>query len=105
MSLLKQYYLHLQQQFLERFHVLESDPTIKTTQICKPPPTCKSSRPNVDDTDTEDNSDSCDPAVSSSNARMDEWKTYLNTIEDIPDGMGIVRWWGVSFILFYLCPS
>lgn len=32
---------------------------------------------------------------------MDEFKTYLNTIEDIPDGMDIVHWWGVSVSLFH----
>ena len=71
---------------------------MKTAQIRKAPPTCKSSRPNTDDTDTKDDSDSCNAAVSSSNPGVDKWKTYLNTHEDIPEGMGIVRWWGVSVI-------
>ena len=35
-------------------------------------------------------------AVTSPNAWMDEWKSYINTREDVPEGMGIVRWWGVS---------
>jgi hypothetical protein len=55
----------------------------------------KSSRLNVDDTETEDDTDSCEAAVGP-NVAMDEWKTYLNTKEDVPEEMGIVRWWGVS---------
>ena len=45
--------------------MLESNPNMKTMQIHKAPPTCKSSWPNLDDTDTEDDSDSCNAAVSS----------------------------------------
>ena len=85
--------------------MLESNPNMKITQIRKAPPTHKSSWPNLDDTDTEDDLDSCNAAVSSNNTRMDEWKMYLNTIEDIPDGMGIVHWWGVSVITFHLHAS
>ena len=85
-------------QFLERFHMLESEPKTKAVQIHRAPPTHKSSQPNIDDTNTKDNSDSCNAAVSSTNARMDKWKAYLNTNKDIPDGMGVVHWWGVSFI-------
>ena len=51
---------------------------------------------NVDDTDTEDDAGDCDATDTQSDAWMDEWKSYLNTHEDIPEGMGIVRWWGVS---------
>ena len=90
-------------QFPECFHTLESEPKTKAVQICRAPPTHKSSQPNINNTDTKDDSDSCNAAVSSSNARMDEWKAYLNTNEDILDGMGIVHWWGVSFIPSHLC--
>ena len=75
--------------------MLQSSPGTKSTRICKAPPPRKSSRRYLDDTDTEDDSDNCQAAVSPSDG-MGEWKTYLNTIEDVPDEMGIVRWWGVS---------
>jgi hypothetical protein len=91
--------------------VLQVSPGFKSAQVRKAPPSRKSSRPNVDDTDTEDDNDSFEAAVGPTNVGMDEFKIYLNTMEDIPDGMDIVRWWGVSFSLFYshaithlLCP-
>ena len=39
-------------------------------------------------------------------ARMDKWKSYLNTNEDIPNGMGIVHWgYDVNLlILFWVYP-
>jgi hypothetical protein len=85
--------------------MLESNPSTKAMRIRKPPPTRKTTHPNVDDTDTEDDSDTCEAAVSPSNAGTDEWKTFLNTIEDIPDGMSVVRWWGVcySFWILFAC--
>jgi hypothetical protein len=57
---------------------------------------------NIDDTDTEDDARDCDATDVPSNAWMDEWKSYLNTHEDILEGMGIIQWWGVSTHLFYL---
>ncbi len=50
---------------------------------------------NVDDTDSEDDTHDYEAATPSSNGWMDEWNSYLNANEDMPDGMGIVRWWGV----------
>ena len=70
-------------------------------QVWKAPPSRKSSHPNLDDTDTEEDSDSFEAAVGPTNVGFDEFKTYLNTMEDIPDGMDIVRWWGVRFSLFH----
>jgi hypothetical protein len=28
---------------------------------------------------------------------------YINTNEDVPEGMGIVRWWGVSDCVLFVC--
>jgi hypothetical protein len=81
--------------FLERFNTLQSSPTAKSTCVCKIASTRKSTRPNIDDTDTEDESDDNNTGISPANAWQDEWKSYINPIEDIPIGMGLVRWWGV----------
>jgi hypothetical protein len=90
------YLIYIAPQFLERFHVLESSLSIKATTIRKAAPlSLKSSHTNIDDTETEDDSDSCEAAVGESNA-SDEWKTYLNSVEDVPDELGVIRWWGVS---------
>ena len=32
---------------------------------------------------------------------MDEWKNYINTIEDVLDGMDLVHWWGVCILFHY----
>lgn len=32
-----------------------------------------------------------------------EWNTYLQTHEIVPEGTGLVRWWGVSDICIVLC--
>jgi hypothetical protein len=61
----------------------------------------KSAHPNINDTDTEDDTDDGESAACPANAWMDEWKNYINTVEDVPDGMDLVRWWGVC-ILFHL---
>jgi hypothetical protein len=81
--------------FLDHFNIMQSNPTAKTACICKIAPSRKSAHPNIDDTDTEDNTDSGETASSPANAWMDKWKSYINTIKDVPDGMGLVRWWGV----------
>jgi hypothetical protein len=59
----------------------------------------KSSRRNIDDTDSESEMEvgSADPTK----PWLHEWNTYIQTHEMIPEGMGIVRWWGVSS-LFHL---
>ena len=38
--------------------------------------------------------------IAPANVGMDEWQAYLNTIESIPDELGIVEWWGVSGMPF-----
>ena len=50
---------------------------------------------NTDDTDSESDEDG-DP----SRPWLDEWITYLSSHEVIPEGVGIVRWWGVR--VFFL---
>ena len=90
------YLTYINYKFLKHFRALESSLGVKTTSIRKLAPLSRqSSRTNIDDTETEDDSNSCEAAIGGSNA-SDEWKTYLNSIEDVPDEMGIVRWWGVS---------
>jgi hypothetical protein len=92
-------------QFIERFQALEeSGVEIKAKHIRKAPASHKSSRSNIDDTNTEDNINSCEAAVSQRTWK-DEWVMYLNTNDDVLDAMDVVRWWGVSFILLYLCAS
>jgi hypothetical protein len=81
--------------FLEHFNTLQSSPTAKSTCVCKIALTRKSTRPNINDTDTEDESDDNNTGISPANAWQDEWKSYINAIKDIPIGMGLVRWWGV----------
>ena len=73
---------------------------MKSARICKITSTRKSTHRNIDDTDTEDDTENGKSAARPANAWMDEWKNYINTIEDVPDGMDLVRWWGVR-ILFH----
>ena len=89
--------------FLKYFNARQSKPSAKSVWVHKAPATCKPTCPNVDDTDSEDNSDSCDTAAIPTNTGMDKWKTYLNITEDIPEGMGIVGWWGVCYLFHSLC--
>ena len=49
----------------------------------------------VDDTDSSSEEEDLRPVTNSANLSMEEWKLYLNTREDVPDDIGIVRWWGV----------
>jgi hypothetical protein len=49
---------------------------------------------NIDDTDSESDNGG-NEAVDPSRPWLDEWNTYFNTHEVVPEGMGIVRWWGV----------
>ena len=32
---------------------------------------------------------------------MDEWKNYINMIEDVLDGMDLVHWWWVCILFHY----
>ena len=84
-------------QFLKQFNMLQTNPSAKRVHIYKAPTTYKATHPNIDDTDLKDDADNCDATVIPTNAGMDEWKAYLNTIEDILDGMGVVCWWGVHY--------
>ena len=64
----------------------------------------RSHRRNYDDTDseTEDDITVADPTK----PWLTEWNMYIQTREAIPEGMGLVRWWGVriqgSFIVISL---
>ena len=75
---------------------------MKSVRIRKAPLRHKSSHSNIDDTDSEDDTDDRE---ATDTAWMDEWKSYLNMNEDIPDSMGIVRWWGVSTFIPFPCLS
>jgi hypothetical protein len=52
------------------------------------------SRLNIDDTDSENNDDS-DETIDLSRPWLNEWNAYFNTHDVVPEGMGVVRWWGV----------
>ena len=58
--------------------------------------------PNIDDTDTEDSTNNDKGSAYLANAWMEEWKSYINSVEDVPEGMSLVCWWGVR-ILFHSC--
>jgi hypothetical protein len=96
-------------QFTDRFYSLYKERDLSTESTHKGNLGKKASSPhkssphhNFDDT-TEDESDDDDAAASKPNACMDEYRLYLTTNEVIPEGMGIVRWWGVSTVhLFHL---
>jgi hypothetical protein len=45
---------------------------------------------NIDDTDSKDDAGGCEATDALSNRWKDKWKSYLNTNEDVPEGMGIV---------------
>ena len=87
--------------FLERFKALQSNPGAKSVRVCKVATTPKSHHPNIDDTETEDDSDDGEMAASSGNDWMDEWTSYINAADNVPNGMGLVRWWGVRILLSY----
>ena len=55
---------------------------------------CNANRLNIDDTDSESDDDDT-KASDPSKPWLDKWNTYFHTLEVVPDGMGIVRWWGV----------
>ena len=52
-------------------------------------------RLNIDDTDS-DSDENTDGVIDPNRLWLDEWNTYFNTHEVVPEGMGIIRWWGVS---------
>src|SRR6266404_131050 len=58
--------------------------------------------PNIDDTDSEDDRRVRKPTANPSKTWMNKWKAYMNTNEDVPEGMEVVCWWGVS-ISYSIC--
>ena len=58
-----------------------------------------SARRNMDDTSEEE--EVTVAASDPSKPWLEEWNLYIQTHETVPEGMGIVCWWGVhSFYLF-----
>jgi hypothetical protein len=47
-----------------------------------------------------DDEDSVDP---SSEPWMVEFTEYLKTVEGLGDDVDIVSWWGVSFLVWFIC--
>jgi hypothetical protein len=80
--------------FLQRYDNLHEHAATTSTRICKPSTSNKSGqefgRMNIDDTDSESDEDG-DPG----RPWLNEWATYLNSNEVIPEGMGMVQWWGI----------
>jgi hypothetical protein len=68
----------------------------KAKCICKAPASCKSSRSSIDDTEIEDDTDSCEAAVSQRTWK-DEWVMYLNTNE--PGELTHIDLWGKYDVL------
>ena len=87
--------------FLKCFKALQSNPGAKLVCVCKVTTTPKSHHPNIDDTKTEDDSDDGEMAASPGNDWMDEWTSYINAADNVPNGMGLVCWWGVQILLLY----
>ena len=50
----------------------------------------KAIHPNIDDTDTEDDTSDDEGSAYPANAWMEEWKSYINCVEDVPEGMSLV---------------
>src|SRR6266404_1794360 len=83
-------------------NMLQSNPSPKSPGVCKSTSNLahKAGRPNINDTDSEDDRHAQKPTSIPSKTWMNEWKAYINTVEDVPEGMEVVRWWGISnFIL------
>ena len=79
-------------QFIEYYNVLQSNPGPKFPCIRKSTSAYKTGCHNIDDTDSEDDHCAHKPTTIPSKTWMTEWKAYLNTIEDVPEGMEVVRW-------------
>jgi hypothetical protein len=48
---------------------------------------------NINDTDSE--SDEDNDIIDPNRPWLDQWTAYLNSNEVIPEGLGMVHWWGV----------
>ena len=62
----------------------------------------KQRRQNVDDTESEAEGDNGEP-IDAERPWLSEWNCYEKTHEAVPEGMGIVRWWGVCWFKFLNC--
>lgn len=84
---------------MQRYNDLHQHAAPNSTRVRKSNSRHNTSRLNIDDTDTEsDNND--DDSTDPNRPWLDEWTMYFNTHEAVPDGMGIVHWWGVCLTLF-----
>lgn len=79
---------------MQRYNDLHQHAVPPSTHARKGTSRAKTSRMNIDDTDSESDNGG-NEAVDPSRPWLDEWNTYFNTHEVVPEGMGIVRWWGV----------
>ncbi|KAN0128809.1 hypothetical protein V8E53_013396, partial [Lactarius tabidus] len=77
----------IQARFLEHFNSLQWDPGAKSKPICKSSSRHKSVHHNIDDTDSKDDAGGCEATDALSNRWKDKWKSYLNTNEDVPEGV------------------
>ncbi|KAF8264314.1 hypothetical protein EI94DRAFT_1806014 [Lactarius quietus] len=75
---------------IDCFNKLHQYPGVKSIHVCKSSSRCKSAHPNIDNTDSEDDTTNCKVTDVPSNAWMDEWKAYLNMHKDVLEDMGIV---------------
>jgi hypothetical protein len=66
---------------------LQWDPGAKSKPICKSSSRHKSVHHNIDDTDSKDDAGGCEATDALSNRWKDKWKSYLNTNEDVPEGV------------------
>jgi len=84
--------------FIERYESLNQTTTIQQPSQSQSKrsfaSTGKQPRQNVDDTDSEEEGHNGE-VHDAARPWFAEWNRYEKTREAVPDGMGIVRWWGV----------
>jgi hypothetical protein len=87
------------QKFIERYKSLHATNNSITTGT-NPRQASSKRRQNTDDTDTDESDNSDDGTVSSDPSKpwLGEWSSYIQTHEIVPEGMTMVKWWGVSSI-------
>lgn len=89
---------------MERYNNLHQHAEPTSTRSRKITTRPETNHLNIDDTDS-DSDDGANEMVDPSNPWLDEWNTYFNVNEVVPEGMGVVQWWGVRlFIHVQMCP-
>jgi len=86
---------------MERFNKLRQSPLTPPSAPLKNSKKKKSS--NVDDTDSEADDDDAATPQGTADPWLQEWTLYKTTHEVVPDGMGIVEWWGVRQSISFIC--